>query len=209
MPVMWVIGELGLEHIRHDVGGSFGGLDTDAYAQLNPNRKVPTLKDVSLVLWESNAIVRYLCRQYGSGTLWPTDAHKLALADQWMEWQKSTVLPKFFPIFWGLVRTPAEQRDTADIAQRVESTGQLLSILDACLRSHLFVASDTLTMGDIPLGTLIHRYFNLDIERPPLPNVENWYARLCDRPAYQKHVMIPFGSSPEEWLELERAGADG
>ena len=62
-------------------------------------------------------------------------------------------------------------------------------------------------MGDITLGAWAYKYFTLDIERPSLPHVESWYARLCERPAYQKHVMIPFGSTPEEWLELEKAGS--
>jgi glutathione S-transferase len=54
---------------------------------------------------------------------------------------------------------------------------------------------------------MLYKYYNLDIERPALPNLEAWYARLCERPAYQLHAMIPFGSSPQEWLELEKAGA--
>jgi glutathione S-transferase len=53
----------------------------------------------------------------------------------------------------------------------------------------------------------MYKFFNLDIERPSLPNIEAWYARLCERPAFQSHAMIAFGSSPQEWLELEKAGA--
>jgi glutathione S-transferase len=30
------------------------------------------------------------------------------------------------------------------------------------------------------------------IERPALPNLEAWYARLTERPAYRAHVMLPF-----------------
>lgn len=45
----------------------------------------------------------------------------------------------------------------------------------------------------IPAGTLLYRYFELDIERPSVPNVEAWYRRLQERPAYRAHVMVPFG----------------
>ena len=69
--VMWAIGELGLEHERIDAGGAFGHLDTEAYGTLNPNRRIPTLQDGSLVLWESNVVVRYLASKYGAGGLWP------------------------------------------------------------------------------------------------------------------------------------------
>jgi glutathione S-transferase len=51
---------------------------------------------------------------------------------------------------------------------------------------------EQLTMADIAVGTLMYRYFNLPIARPALPNVEAWYARLTQRPAYQTHVMIDF-----------------
>ena len=75
--VMWTVGELGLEHVRHDAGGSFGGLDTPAYAALNPNRLIPTIEEDGFALWESYAIVRYLARRHGRGSLWPEDDRDL------------------------------------------------------------------------------------------------------------------------------------
>lgn len=208
MPVMWAVGELGLKHVRHNVGGSFGGLDTTQYEQLNPNRRIPTINDNGLILWESNTIVRYLAREYGRGTLWPDTPAAVAHADQWMEWFKTTVSPAYFPLFWGLIRTAPEKRDSDAISGRATSVGETLKILDHHLSEHRFVAGDSLTMGDIPLGAMAYRYFNLQIERPSLANVDRWYQLLCERPAYRQHVMIPFGSSPAEWLELEKAGAD-
>ena len=71
--VMWTVGELGLEHERIDAGDAFGGLDTDAYGAMNPNRKIPVLRDGDLIVWESHACVRYLAARYGSGGLWPED----------------------------------------------------------------------------------------------------------------------------------------
>jgi glutathione S-transferase len=56
-----------------------------------------------------------------------------------------------------------------------------------------FLAGNALTLADIPAGTGLYRYFELDIERPSVPNVEAWYRRLQDRPAYRAHVMVPFG----------------
>ena len=66
-------GELGLAHERIDAGGAFGGLDTAEYGALNPNRRVPTVEDDDVVVWESNACVRYLAARYGAGRLWPED----------------------------------------------------------------------------------------------------------------------------------------
>ena len=64
IPVMWTVGELGLEHQRHNIGGSFGGDDTEEYARLNPNRLIPTIRDDGFVLWESMAITR--CARWAS-----------------------------------------------------------------------------------------------------------------------------------------------
>ncbi|MBX2835289.1 MAG: glutathione S-transferase [Gammaproteobacteria bacterium] len=205
--LMWTVGELGLEHVRHNVGGSFGGLDTDEYGKLNPNRLVPTIEDNGFVLWESYAIIRYLCRQYGEGSLWPTNPQQAARADQWMEWTNSRFMGTFFPIFWSLIRTPKEEQDLQKISQAAADTGTLLQIVENALEGQQFLAGDHLTMGDIPLGAMMFKYFSLEIERPSLPNIESWYARLCDREAYQEHAMNSFGRSNEEWHALERAGA--
>lgn len=50
--VLWLAEELGLDFVRHDVGGAFGY--PDDYISKNPNRLVPTLEDGDLVLWKSN-----------------------------------------------------------------------------------------------------------------------------------------------------------
>jgi glutathione S-transferase len=205
--LMWTVAELGLDHVRHNVGGSFGGLDTNEYANLNPNRLVPTIDDDGFVLWESYAIIRYLCRRYGTGTLWPADVQQAASADRWMEWTNSRFIGTFFPIFWGLIRTAKADQDADKIAASVRATGELLQIVEQQLEGKQFITGASLTMGDIPLGSMMYKYYTLDIERPVLPNIEAWYARLCERPAYQSHAMNSFGTSSKEWLELEKAGA--
>ncbi len=207
IPVMWTVGELGLEHQRHNIGGSFGGDDSDAYQQLNPNRLIPTISDDGFVIWESMAITRYLCRQYGSGSLWPDDPQQAALADQWMDWYKSTLAPNLMAIFFNLVRTPKAEQDMAKIRECTLAAIGALRLLEPHLHNQSYLLGDSLTMADIPLGAMIYKFFNLDIERPSLPNIEAWYARLCERPAYRTHAMIAFGSSPQEWLQLEKAGA--
>ena len=65
-------------------------------------------------------------------------------------------------------------------------------MLDRILANRPFLGGDALTLADIPAGTSLYRYFELDIERPAVPNVEAWYHRLGQRPAYRQHVMVPF-----------------
>ena len=207
IPVMWTVAELGLEHQRYNVGGSFGGDDSETYRLMNPNGLIPTISDHGFVLWESMAITRYLCRKHGMGTLCPEDPQQAALAEQWIEWYKSSITPSLMPIFFNLVRTPAPEQDAALIKQCLAATISYLQTLEQHLQGQSYILGDSFSMADIPLGAMMYKFFKLAIERPSLPNIEAWYARLCERPAYQTHAMIAFGSSPEEWLELEIAGA--
>ena len=107
MEVLWLCGEIDLKYDRVDIGGPFGGNDKPEYLAKNPNGLVPTVEDGDFILWESNAICRYLAAKYAPGsTVWPDDLQTRAEADKWMDWQLSVVGAMITPIFWGLVRTP-------------------------------------------------------------------------------------------------------
>jgi glutathione S-transferase len=188
---LWAADELGVEHRQVDVGGSFGGNDQPAYLDKNPNGLVPTIEDGEFVLWESNAIMRYLCAKYGSGTLCPVDLQERGLAEQWMDWKLSTVMPMMTPIFWGLVRTAEQDRDLDQIQRSIERGWNVWRILDRHLERNEYVAGDAFTMGDIPLGPQIHRWLELVEDQPAMPNLEAWYQRLTERPAFREHCMNP------------------
>ncbi len=189
--VLWCCDELGIAYERIDAGGQFGINNTPAYLALNPNGLVPTIEDGNLVLWESNAIVRYLAGKHGLGSLCPEDPAARAQTDRWMDWQLTVLWPELRPVFIELIRKPPEQRDKNVIKAGCEKAGKAVAILDSQLGRRAFIAGSSLTMGDIPLGAAIYRWFALDIERPPFKNVEAWYARLQGRPAYKQHVMQP------------------
>jgi glutathione S-transferase len=190
--IMWTIGELGLAHEHIDAGGPFGGLDTDEFGAMNPNRRVPVIDDDGTVVWESHAILRYLAAKYGAGTLWPEDPGARARSDMWTDWTSADLQPAFIGLFWNLYRTPEDQRNWNLIRQGVARSAILFQLLDRHLGAHAFIAGETLTFGDIPAGAELYRYFELEIDRPFLPNVEAWYARLQEREAYRTHVMVSF-----------------
>jgi glutathione S-transferase len=190
--VMWAVGALGIAHERIDAGGPFGGLDTEAFGALNPNRRVPVIEDGGVAVWESHAIVRYLAAKHGAGALWPEDAGARARSDMWMDWVATELQPAFIGLFWNFYRTPEAERNWKPIRQGVARSAILFQLLDRHLETRDFIAGDGLTMGDIPAGAQLFRYFTLEIDRPQLPNVERWYARLQESEAYRTHVMVPF-----------------
>jgi glutathione S-transferase len=189
--VVWTCDELGLEYERTDAGGTFGINNTPEYLAKNPNGLVPVIEEDGFVLYESNAIVRYLAAKYGGGKLWPADARARADADRWMEWQATGFTPAMWAAFWQLVRTAPEKRDAAAVQASVSKTKKLAGILDAHLRDREHLAANMFTPADIVVGCAAHRWLNMPVERDSLPNLERWYASLRSRPGSRQVTSSP------------------
>ncbi|HEX7948610.1 MAG TPA: glutathione S-transferase family protein [Phenylobacterium sp.] len=191
--VLWLVRELGLAHEHVPAGGAFGRLSDPDFGALNPNRTVPVIEDDGVVVWESHAILRYLAARYGGDAWWPADPAERSDFDRWLDWAQAQWQPAFLSgVFWGFYRTPEAQRDAKAIARSLARTTELLHLVERQLQGRAYLTADHLTLGDVPLGSCLYRYFELEIERPDLPRVAAWYARLTERPGYREHVMLPF-----------------
>ena len=191
--VMWAVGEMDIPHRRIDVGGAYGGNQTEEFLALNPMGRIPVIEDDQISLFESQAILRYLAARHGSETFWPADPVVRAPIDQWMEWSKVHVAPiVVYKIFWQLVRTAATDRDHQQLEQAKVEIEALMRIADGLLSQRRWLASDDFTLADISFGTLLFRYFEVPFERAELPHLRRYYDSLCARPAYAEHVMVSF-----------------
>jgi glutathione S-transferase len=188
---LWAAEELGLAYERIDAGLQFGVNDTPQYRRMNPTGLVPTIEDGGFTLWESHSIVRYLAAKHGAGSLWPVDPRARAEADRWMDWTHSFSREFQRPVFWPLVRTPPEKRDAKAIAEAVRKCADLLAVPEQTLKESAYLGGASFTMGDIPLGCHVQLWMRLPIERPRVPGLEAWFARLCERPAFRKVVDLP------------------
>lgn len=189
---LWALEELQLPYERIDAGGDFGGLDTRAYRAMNPHGRVPTLVDGATVVWESDAIIRYLAARYGAGSLWAEDPAERTAADQWMAWTAASLYPHWITLFWKLVRVPEAKRDGPAIERHLAATTRAFSILNDELARRPWLAGDRFTMADIPAGMTLYRWFGMPIDRPALASLEAWYERLRERAAYRTAVCVPF-----------------
>jgi glutathione S-transferase len=179
--VVWCCDELGLAYERIDCGGKFGINDTPAYLAMNPNGLVPVIDEDGFILYESNAIVRYLAAR--DPRLFPQEPRRRADVDRWMEWQSTGFTPAQTQAFWMLIRTPEPQRDMAAVeASRVKSEKHA-AVLDQHLAGHRYLTGDTFTAADIVVGCAAHRWLNLPLAREPRPHLERWYGELKARPA--------------------------
>lgn len=196
--VLWTCDTLGVPFERIDAGMQFGVNNTPEYRAMNPNGRVPTIEDDGFVLWESNAIMRYLCAKHDhQHLLMPHGLQERADADRWMDWSSTTLGPAITPLFWGLIRTPVAERKPEAIAAARSETAKCFAMLDAALATRQFVAGERLTMGDIPNAIQVYRWFEMlgvyaaTETRPAMPHLAAWYARLKQNAGFAKWVMQP------------------
>jgi glutathione S-transferase len=178
--VLWTCAELDL---------TFDHVETDPrLLARNPNALVPVIQDGDFVMWESNAICRYLAGRQPRGTLLPDDPEKRGLVDQWMDWQATELNDAWRYSFLALVRRSPEHTDPVAIQASVANWNRHIAMLDAHFRhGGQFITGEFFTLADVVLGLSIHRWFLSPIERPHLDAVHGYYQRLSVRPAFRAH----------------------
>lgn len=189
--VRWTLAELNMPYEQIMAGQSFGVNRDAAYLALNPNGLVPMLKDGDDVLWESNTIVRYLAAQYGADSLWQASPIQRAKSEKWMDWANETLSPVHRKILFGLVRTPAEQRNMAEIEAAIEACEPLLDILESTLAKQTWLSGETFGFGDIAVAPFVYNLLETVKTWQPRPHLARWYQQLAERPAFRDVVMIP------------------
>jgi glutathione S-transferase len=189
MKVLFALEELGLPYERRDAGGSFGGTSTAEYRAMQPLGLVPAIEDGTFSLFESNAILRYLCNAHAAGSaLYPADAKARGIIDAWLDLQQTALTAPATVYFIGMVRTPPEQRDMAAITAAVKQAAGIWGLVAERVATHPWIAGENFTLADIAWGVHVHRWFVVDLPgRPELPALTAWYERLKARTAYARH----------------------
>lgn len=189
--VRWTLAELALPYEQIMAGLEYGVNHDAAYLALNPTGLVPMLKDGDDVLWESNSIVRYLAAQYGADTLWQANPMDRAKSEKWMDWANDTLSPVHRKILLGLVRTPVEQRNMAEINAAIAACEPLLAILDNALATSRWLSGERVGVGDIAVAPFVYNLLETVDSWQPRPHLRRWYQQLAERPAFRDVVMIP------------------
>lgn len=189
LKVLWALTEMKIPFERIDAGGDFGKTTDPFYLAMNPNSLVPTLQEEDgFTMWESNSIIRYLAAKYPATGLEPAEPQVRARAQMWMDWQLGVMGPAITPVFWQLIRTPADKRDPKLIALHKDKTIAAARIMDEQLGRTAYLAGDAFSYGDIPVGIMIYRYVRLMPDRPAMANLDRWYDALEARPAFKSQV---------------------
>ena len=169
----------------------YGVVDTPEYLAMNPNGTVPTIKDGDFTLWESNSVIQYLAMKYAPEPLFGDDLETFASASRWMDWEGNMFLPHQHTLVMHLVRLPPEERDPAQVEGARQALLRPLKIIDSQLAKTSFISGERFTMGDIPIGIRVHRWFLFDLETPDFPNLTRWYEVIRQRPGFLEHIADP------------------
>ncbi|MBJ9974318.1 glutathione S-transferase [Pseudomonas sp. S75] len=177
--VLWTCAEIGLPFCREDWGSGFQSTQTPAFVALNPNAMVPVIQDGDLTLWESNTIIRYLANRYASASLYPRDAVERARVDQWIDWQASDLNRAWSYTFMARVRQSSAHQDPQALGASITEWSRYMQILDRQLAATgAYAAGKVFTLADIPIGLSVNRWLRTPFERPDLPAVADYFARL-------------------------------
>lgn len=179
--VMFLLEELKLAYTREDYGRQFGNTQTADYLGMNPNAKVPTLVDGSLVIWESNTILRYIAAKAKSA-LYPADLVARTQIERWMDWQLSALNNPYLAMFKEAKLEP--EKRSADFSAQQKDLAAQLSILEKTMGR--YVAGDEFSIADICLAPIVARCLRFGVELPALGNVKRWDTDIGAREAFKK-----------------------
>ena len=188
--VMAVANHLGIDWTLRVVDLTKGEQQSPEFAALNPNMRMPVLKDDNYVLWESNAIAQYLANQRPEGGLLPADGKGRLDVTRWQFWDLAHWDPACAIFVFEYVAKPRflgiSEPDMAAIAKGTEMFHRVATVLDGQLKGKKFVLGDELTLVDFSLGAAMNlaqvSHFPID----PYGEIKRWHASLLALPAWQK-----------------------
>lgn len=184
---LWMLEELGLPYAREKLDYRGEALRSPDYLAINPNARIPSLKDGDYVLWESMAINLYLARRYGvEKQLWPDSPESEGLALQWSFWVMSEVETHLLSLLMHKRMLPTDKRDP-DKAKRNEGIlRQPLQVLEQSLTGRDYLVDDRFTVADLNVASVLSWTRPARYSLKSLPQVHAWLDRCLDRPARKR-----------------------
>jgi glutathione S-transferase len=187
--VLWLCGELDIEFEREDWGRGFRSTNDPEFLAVNPIGLIPAVMDDHVILRESNTILRYLACKYGPDAIYPADLEKRAHVEQWMDWVAYETTISLRGAFLGGQLNEPPWNNPWFVEQGKKQITREIGQLDQHLRSNgPYVTGKTFTIGDIPVGVVVNRWFHLKFDRPTYSAVKDYYALLDARASFRQYV---------------------
>ena len=185
--VRWICNEGNLKFKTEIVGGKHGGLISPEFKRLNPNSTIPVLKDGDFILYESNAIIKYLSDKFN--ILKSENQEKIALNNQWIDWSNSVFGLNCSTYTAHNILLPINKRNPTLASEAKKNIYSCFEILNVQLEKSNYILDDKLSLADIPIGCLIHRCIILKLEISEFKSLEKMYVNLKERSAFKTAVF--------------------
>jgi glutathione S-transferase len=157
----------------------------EAYRQLNPTARVPTLVDGDFVLWESNAILVYLAERFPERLFGGTTPTERAEVARWMYMNASHLSPSVARIFAHTIRLPEDQRIPKLVEDGRADVDRCLGPLDLRLAGREFIESK-FGIADLSIAPTLAVAPLLGIDLTRFANVVTWLGRIKQRTAWKR-----------------------
>jgi len=188
--VMAVANHLGLDWTMRMLDLTKGEQRKPEYVALNPNMRMPTLKDGDYVLWESDAILQYLAGKKPQSGLLPTDETGRLNVTRWQFWDAchwdQACAIYLFENFVKPVIIKSGEPDQAALAKGAELFHRAAKVLDDQLKRNKYVAGDRLTVADFSIAAPLNYTEAARLPLDSYAEITRWYGTMRALPAWQK-----------------------
>ena len=177
-----------------DVELSRGEHRGDAHLARNPFGRIPVLEHEGLVVYESQAINRYLDAVLPGPALMPAEPAGRAVADQWLSIDSCYFQPQAYNVVLHKIFLPmmGGQPDLAVIGSSEEKLAVVYQAMDAQLARGQYLAGGAVTLAD--LAFVQYTDFLLQAKCEQLvfahENVRRWWHAMSQRESY-KNTLRP------------------
>ncbi len=190
---LWMCRELGLEFDHQPIHFTDPKLHSDDYRDINPNSRIPSIRDGDFSLWESMAINLYLAKKHG-GELCPRSLQEEALALQWSFWVMTEVEKPLLNVLLQRATFPAGSaeekyfrervpKDPGVEAANIQALERPLSALDSELGGRSWLVDDRFTVADLNVASVLAWARRAQLDLGPWPHLSGWLDRCLARPA--------------------------
>ncbi len=185
--VLALVKHLGIQAEFVEANLMAGGMKTAEYAALNPNMKAPTLVDGDQVLWESSAIMAYLCIQAKSD-MWPArDPREQFEVLRWLSWSDCHWSPAVGPFYFEhIVKATFDlgPPNRESLKSAVAELMRYAKVLDGHLVGRTYAACGRLTIADFQLASMASDWRESEMPFQSFPNIVRWIDGLMQIPAW-------------------------
>jgi glutathione S-transferase len=184
--ILWLLEELGTPYeMKKYQRDATTRLAPPELMAVHPLGKSPVITDGNIKIAESGAIVDYIIRRYGKGSLMPApDSAEFEPYHEWLHYSEgSGMLPLMLNLYVSRLKeagAPLHPRIDSEIANH-------LGYVEGALKGREFFIGASLTGADIQMS-FVAEMAKAFKKLGPYPDLSAWLTRMHARPAFQRSV---------------------